>query len=105
MKGLLDMTRRERRGTIVLLAAIALMLVVAFAARCHHEVVPEAVNDAEISRFETQVDSVQAEPLKPSYPSDTMKSTKTTKKRSRRAAAKKPKPTREPRPVDPVPSF
>lgn len=99
------MTRRERRGTIVLLAAIALMLVVAFAARCHHEVVPEMVNDVEISRFETQVDSVQAEPLKPSHPFDTMKSTKTTKKRSRRASPKKAKPSREPRPVDPIPSF
>ena len=108
MKGLLDMTRRERRGTIVLLVAIALMLVVAFAARCHREAMPDDVNVAEISRFEAEVDSARVKDLKPSHPSHSSDSAKTAKKHSRRSSAKpksKPKPAREPRPIDPVPSF
>ena len=103
------MTRRERRGTIVLLVAIALMLAMAVAARCHREQLPDEVNVAEISRFESEVDSARVEEIKPSHRPD---SGKTAKKHPRHSSAKpkakpksKPKPSREPRPIDPVPSF
>ena len=105
MKGLLDMTRRERRGMIVLLVAIALMLVVTVAARFHRDNALDDVdvNVADISRFEAEVDSARTVELKPSHPTDSVKS---NKKRTRRPSAKpKSKPAREPRPIDPVPTF
>ena len=103
MKGLLDMTRRERRGMIVLLVAIALMLVVTVATRFHRDNALDDVNVADISRFEAEVDSARSVELKPSHPRDSVKS---TRKRTRRPSAKpKSKPAREPRPIDPVPTF
>ena len=103
MKGLLDMTRRERRGMIALLVAIALMLIVAVATRFHRGEALDDVDVADISRFEAEVDSAQTVELKPSHPTETVKS---SKKRSRRPSAKpKSKPASKPRPVDPVPTF
>ena len=94
------MTRNERRGMIVLLIAIALMLVAAVAARYHHEELPQSVNDVEISRFEAEADSAAIEVSKPTRHTPEHK---TTRKRPKRET--KPKPSREPRPVDPVPKF
>lgn len=101
MKGLLDMTRRERRGTIVLLAVIAVMLLAAVAARYHHEdIVVDSVNTSAINRFEAETDSVSVQEPKHKHHAPEHK---TTQKRPKRGS--RPKPSHEPRPIDPVPNF
>ena len=86
---------------IVLLVAIALLLAVVAAARYHHEDVSSDVNVEEISHFEAETDSLTVDVSKPTRHT---RDHETTKKRPKRRDAK-PKPAREPRPVDPVPKF
>ena len=100
MKRLLDMTKRERRGTIVLLFLIGAILVVSLFFNMRKDRVPMAGTDVvTIEAFEAEADSaVVAENLPVSH--------KTEKKKShKRHAAKKPKPADKPRRLDPVPQF
>lgn len=103
MKDLFDMTRHERRGMIAMLIVIALSLVVAIAARCHHEDVSHDVSALEINRFESVIDSVAAEPDKPQHTKP--QRTKATPRRTKKQPSGKPKPAQEPRRIEPVPNF
>ena len=97
------MTRHERRGAVVILLIIALMLAVAYVARCHRPTgVPTATEV--VKQFEAEVDSSTVEEFKTSP----KKSVKPDGKRSKRKSHKptqKPKSTPTPRRMDPVPQF
>jgi hypothetical protein len=99
-----QMTRRERRGTIVLLAFIALLLVATATVRsCRTD---EAPSVGQMYRFEKQADSVTVD--MGARDSATRKQHKTSavkRKPKSKPKPKKYKPAAEPRRVDPVPQF
>lgn len=98
---LFSMTRQERRGTIVLLVLIALLLGASWTLKnCgHQDSVP--IQSIDIEKFESEIDTVAAPDFKPV---PTHRRNPTHKKRKPRTP-KAPKPTPAPRPVDPVPQF
>ena len=97
--GFLEMTKRERRGTIVVLVVIALLMAGTVAVRyCHHEPLPES-QQSEIQQFESDADSsLLVFPEKP-------KKTHKPKKKSHKNHHPKSKPDKQPRHIDPVPQF
>lgn len=99
-----QMTRRERRGTIVLLAFIALLLAATATVRsCSTE---EALPVGQMHRFEQQADTVTVD--MGARDSATRKQHKTSavkRKPKSKPKPKKHKPAAEPRRVDPVPQF
>jgi len=101
MKDLFVMTRRERRGMIVVLVVVALMLIAAIVARSHRETVPTSVNVQEISEFDKLTDTIV---VKETAPHKAKVKPDTTRKHQRRAP-EKPRPARQPRPIDPLPQF
>lgn len=102
IKDFFDMTRHERRGAIVILVIIALVLAVTFVMRCHRpDDVPPASTNA-VRQFEAEVDSSAVEVYKPS-PKKTVKPEKKGRKSKSPKPTNKPKP--EPRRMDPVPQF
>lgn len=103
-KDFLTMTRRERRGFIVVLVLIALLLAgTAIVRSCRgHEMV--GVVQAEVEQFEAEADSAATATVTPSR--ETRKTPAEAPRRSsRRKADKKSKPSPAPRPIDPVPQF
>lgn len=97
------MTRRERRGTVVVLLLIAFLLAGSFFYRsCRHDEVYQ-LKDVEIQQFEESIDSAVVIETKHSKKrkSDTTKH----KRRHRGTSHKKSKPAAEPRRMDPVPQF
>lgn len=96
--GLFDMTRRERQGTIVVLAAIALLLACTVAVRYCHEPSPE-LQQSEILKFESEADTSLL--VVPSKPTKTHK----PKKKSRKHHSPKKKQDKQPRHIEPVPQF
>lgn len=99
MKRLLDMTKRERRGTIVLLLLMGAVLLASLFFSMRKDRAPVAGTDVvAIEAFEAEADSAVM--------SDPPVHHKTDKKKShKRHAAKKPKPANRPRRLDPVPQF
>ena len=103
LKELFQMSRQERRGTIVILALIAVLLVSTLVVRtCVKDQSGYIVGQDEIEQFEAATDSVTVtidKPLK--------KKKRQHKKRTkqRRSAPKKSRPKDEPRRLDPVPQF
>ena len=96
------MTRRERRGTIVVLIVIALLLGLAVSMRyCRDEPVVET---PELQRFRSEVDTVTA-PEQPSGKHKTPSGKKPVHKRKKQPKPDKPKPPAQPRPIDPLPQF
>lgn len=97
-----SMTRHERRGTIVILVLIALLLGATVMVRsCRDDTV---TTTTDVQRFQQEVDSV----AKAGKPTDAPhgKPSKTTKsKRHRARKPERPKTPPKPRPVDPVPQF
>ena len=102
IKDFFEMNRRERRGTIVVLAVIALLLAATVALRCcRADAVPAAVTD--IRQLEAEADST-ADVSSPSPERD--KPAKSPSKKKRRPSTpKKPKPAPAPRRLDPVPQI
>ena len=102
IKDLLTMTKRERQGTIALLAVIALLLAVTLAMRtCRHEPAVETPQ-VEMQQFEAEVDSAAV-----TVPDKASKRHGHAPKRTGRPARhpKKSKPAPTHRPMDPVPAF
>ncbi len=109
LKDILTMSRRERQGTIALLAVIALLLVATVVVRsCRHEstVDPPRV---EVQQLEADVDTVDVVVKEKAIkrqdgPSKQQESpSKRSPKRFRHP--KRTKPAHAPRPLDPVPAF
>ncbi len=94
-----EMTRHERRGAIVILAIIALLLAVTCVSRCHR---PTYImhETEEVMQFEAEVDSSTVEVAKPSP-----KQRKGKRRKSAAKPSKPPKPAPSPRRMDPVPQF
>ena len=97
--GFLDMTKRERRGTIIVLAVIALLMACTFAVRyCHNEPSPD-LQQNEMQKYESEADtSLLVFPAKP-------KKTHKSKKKTHKKHPPKSKPDNRPRHIDPVPQF
>lgn len=102
MKGFFKMTRRERRGTIVLLVLLALVMAGTLANRSCRDAVPEDVKTAEMLMFESEIDS-----SKVTVPKSQKKKRSPNKKSKKRRTppSSSPKPNKPPRPIDPVPRF
>ena len=97
-----QMTKRERRGTIVVLVVIALLLGMALTVRyCRDEPVVETT---ELQRFRSEVDTV-AVPEKPTKSHKTTTGEKRAPKHKKQPKPDKPKPSAPPRPIDPLPQF
>ena len=103
LKELFQMSRQERRGTIVVLALIAVLLVGTLVVRsCGKDRSGYIVEQDEIEQFEVATDSVTVTVEK------TLKKKKrqhTKRTKQRRSAPKKSRPKDEPRRLDPVPQF
>ena len=98
---LLEMNRRQRRGAIVVLAVIALLLLATVAVRsCGTETPREAAN-VDLPLFEAQADSA----MRPAAARPAKRPHSPKHKPSRPRQDKRKRPLREPRPVDPVPQF
>ena len=103
-KNFFAMTRRERRGTIVVLAVIAMLTVATLAQRsCRDDVPRQAAQQAELLEFEQLADSARLTV----QPSKSKRGPKDRHaKRARKAKGDKHKKSPvAPRPVDPVPQF
>ena len=96
------MTRRERRGTVVLLVLVAAVMIVASIADYWKGDMPQnAAYTAAVEACEAQADSAGIAEEQPARP----KRDKPTKRAKRRPPSK-PKPASgKPRPLDPVPQF
>lgn len=99
-KGFFDMTRRERRGTVVLLALMAVLLLVTALVRMKKSTTPaSSAAQTAVEAFEAEADSVIITVDKP------LRHKAEKKKSNKRHAAKKPKPADKPRRLDSVPQF
>jgi len=94
------MTRRERRGTIVVLAALALVMAGSVVTRSCGNATVDAER-LEMLEFESDVDSTAAVATKPKK----NKRATGSKTRRRRSPSTAPKPAKPPRSIDPVPQF
>ncbi len=105
MKDFFDMTRRERQGTILLLALISMVLMCTMAVRSCRTTSQWTVQPAEIQRFESECDSSRVPEASSSRQADA-KSRQPKKPASKRHHAPAPDKRRhEPRRLDPVPQF
>ena len=93
------MTRHERRGTIALMALIALVLAVTALLRFCAPAPQVEVQHDDIEQFEQQIDTIQ-----PSAPHHE-KRKKPAASRKRHRPAKQPKSPPQPRRLDPVPQI
>ena len=99
-KGFFDMSRRERRGTIVLLALMVVLLLVSAIVRLKKSATPAPAVQAAVEAFEAEADSIIITADKPSCHKSEKK-----KRSSKRPSPKKSKPSDKPRRLDPVPQF
>ena len=100
------MTRRERRGTIVVLAVIAVLVAATLLTRsCRDDVPEQAARQVELLEFEHQADTTRLTERPPK--SKHRGKGKTTGRHSRKSKGGKPpkKSPAPPRRVDPVPQF
>ena len=103
LKELFQMSRQERRGTIVILALIALLLIGTLVVRsCGEDRSEDIVEPNEIEQFEAATDSVTVTVDKPLKKKNQQHAKRTKKHRS---APKKSRPEDKPRRLDPVPQF
>ena len=103
LKELFQMSRQERRGTIVVLALIAVLLVGTLVIRsCGEDRSEDFVESDEIEQFEVATDTVTVT-VEKNIKKKKRQYTKRTKQR--RSAPKKSRPKDEPRRLDPVPQF
>ena len=96
------MSRQERRGTIVILALIALLLIGTLVVRsCGEDWSEDFVESDEIEQFEAATDSVTVTVEK----NIKKKQHHTKRTKQRRSGPKKSRPEDKPRRLDPVPQF
>ena len=100
LKDFFDMTKRERRGTIVLLLLMGVLLLITYGMGMKKDSTAVKVNVDSLEMFERQADSTVIAAKQPTHH-------KTRKKKHvrKRHADKNPKPSGEPRRLDPVPQF
>lgn len=98
---LMEMNKRQRRGAIVVLAVIALLLVATVAVRSCRTTAPHEVVNVDLQQFEAQADSAAT----PAVSRPAKKGAPASHKPRRSRHPKPPRPSREPRPVVPVPQF
>lgn len=105
MKELFEMSRHQRRGSIVVLALIALLLAATVAMRhCGSSVQP--VQSIDIQDFAAEADTTLiSTPKRVTKPSSDSKGERRKPRRHRPASPRKPKPAPAPRRLDPVPQF
>ena len=105
IKDFFEMTRHERRGAIVVLVTIALLLAATCFTRCHRRAdVPQQADV--IRQFEAELDSSTmdvSKPLPEKAASPEGKHHKASPKRSKPAHSPKPSPSS--RPMEPVPQI
>ena len=102
-KGFFDMTRHERRGTIAVLALIALLLIATLAVRSCRPETPVTVQAEAVQQFDAATDTVQP-PVRGHAKRDKQAAKPhSPKKKKHDNRPRKPAPA--PRPVDPVPQF
>lgn len=94
------MSRRERRGNIVLLALMVMLLLVTAVVRLKKSATPAPAVQAAVEAFEAETDSVIITVDKPSHHKSEKK-----KRSSKRPSPQKSKPSDKPRRLDPVPQF
>ena len=103
MKDFFIMTRNERRGTIVVLALIALILLSTLAVRSCRAEAPVGLVDSAMVQFESDIDSAH---IYVKEPASANKSRATKRKSKKKKPSSRPsKPTPAPRRMDPVPQF
>ena len=95
------MTRHERRGTIVLLALIAVLLAATVLLRSCPVSPPRIEVEQDMEQFESEADSAMINVI----PDNPVKKRPPKVKTRRSAPAKKSKPAPQPRRLDPVPQF
>ena len=105
-KDFFSMTRRERRGTIVILVMILVFFGASWAwkhtSRSSSETIT-AVTD--LQAFEAQTDSFQSSMTQPKKKNREAKGKKRDSRRKKQPRRSQPKPPSSPRRVDPVPQF
>ena len=106
MKRFFEMTRHERRGTVVLLVLILVLVSLAGIMRCHRGTAGP-VNTEDVRRFEAEVDSFNVSTAGHRSDSTGSAAKKPSKKPRRHSSPRRPAadPSRSPRPLDPVPQF
>lgn len=110
IKDFFTMTRNERRGTIVVLVLIALLLAGSVIMRsCHRDVPVVEAQSADLERFDAETDTAQAPAAAP-YPKASRRDSSHRSPHHRHG--KKPKSGGRPKPakpapqrMDPVPQF
>ena len=97
------MTRRERRGTIVVLLLIAMILISTVAVRSCRSQVPSEIQQADMVQFESSIDSARNQVTKTA---PAKKSHATKRKSQKKKPSPRPsKPASRPQRMDPVPQF
>lgn len=104
MKRFFGMSRNERRGTIVVLALIALVLAAIGAVRVWQPSPPVPRQVVEQERFDAETDSVLNPALMPAK-NDSVRKKPKHHRSARKHSAKKPASPPPPAPVNPVPQF
>ena len=99
-KSYFEMTRRQRRGTIVVLVVIALLLALMAVLRTVKTDAVDPVAGIELQQPDSAADSAAVKDISPQRSHKSKASGK-----HRRHPAKKTKPNRQPHRLDPVPQF
>lgn len=106
LKDFWTMTRRERQGTIIVLAVIALLLVSTMAVRsCNHSQEVVGVQSARVLEFEADVDSMNVTVEKKAQRAHGKKAKPKSTPRKKKDKSRPSAPSPQPRPLDPVPQF
>ena len=106
-KDFLEMNKRQRRGAIVVLLVIAMLLLATVAVRFCSTSTPREVMNADLPLFEAQADSaLHTDSLRPAKQSRHKKHESSRPRQRKQPRSGKPsRPVHEPRPVEPVPQF
>lgn len=99
------MSRRERRGTIVVLVAIALILTGIVISRGWREASPVPSTIVEQAQFDAVTDSLPSPAVKPPDKRSRSKAPSHRRDAKKRPARKSPAPSSAPVPMQPVPQF
>lgn len=101
MKDLFDMTRHARRGMVAMLIAIAVVLLAVVIAKSHRTPLPQNIAWQDTTSLEGKADTLTVSAVNPVHKGPARQR---SPKRPHRHPTK-PEPPREPRRLDPVPSF
>lgn len=99
------MSRRERRGTIVMLVLIALVLTVIVVSRGWREASPVSSSLVEQVQFDAETDSLSSPETKPAGKPLRSKRPSHRRGAKKQPVRKSPAPASDPVPMKPVPQF